>query len=200
MVAPRQLTQLHRRQQLALRKTTLADMARLWPALDWADLDATYPDFAARVGTLVGRNRRNSAGLAARYLRAYRVASGLDGDVRIVIPETLPGEQFKAALHSTSVAALKSSASRGVDPELAMSNARTVASGAMSRLVLNAGREAILEALRRDDKARGYRRVVGSGACNFCREIAGSGTRVYNVDASFDAHGKCGCTSEPVYE
>lgn len=197
MVAPGQLTQLHRRQQLALRKLTVADMAKLWPALEWADLDATYPQFAEQVAALVGRNRRNSAGLAARYLRAHRVASGLNGDVRIVIPEVLPGEQFKATLHSTSVAAAKASAARAVAPELAMSNALSLASGAMARLVLNAGRETVNETVRTDPGASGWRRVLGSGGCDFCRRLAG---RIYPTDnAGFDAHGKCGCTSEPVY-
>lgn len=197
MVAPRQLTTLHRRQQLALRTTTLADMARLWPALDFEDLDASYPGFAAQVGTLVGRNRRNSAGLAARYLRAYRVASGLNGDIRIVIPETLPGEQFKATLHSTSVAAVKSSMTRSVAADVAMSNALTLASGAMSRLVLDAGRQAITRTVQADEAATGWRRVLGTGGCDFCQKLAG---RVYPSDnADFEAHGKCGCTSEPVY-
>lgn len=198
MATTRQLTQLHRRQQLALRKVTISDMIRLWPALDWADLDATYPGFAARVGSLVGRNRRNSAGLAARYLRAFRVASGLNGDVRIVIPQPLPGEQFRAVLHSTSVAAIKSSAARTVAADLAMSNALTVASGAMARLVLNAGRETVNETLRSDPRATGWMRVLGGSGCDFCQMLAG---RVYPTDnADFEAHGGCGCTSEPVFD
>lgn len=198
-LSPRQLTQVHRRQQLALRQVTLADMERLWPALDWARLDSTYPDLAASVAQVVAQRRRNSAGLAAAYLRAYRVASGLDGNVRIVIPRTLNAEQMGATLHSLTVASVKTSAMKGVSPQAAMDNALTRASGAMVTLVLNAGRETLLDTLRGDDKARGYRRIVGSGACDFCRTVGGSGSRVYNVDADFDVHDKCGCTSEPVY-
>ena len=41
------------------------------------------------------------------------------------------------------------------------------------------------------------RRVLGGGGCDFCRMLAG---RVYPRDnADFEAHGKCACTSEPVY-
>lgn len=199
MAAPVQLTRLHRRQQLALRKITIAEMAKLWPALDWNALDSTYPALMAQAGALVARNRRNSAGLAARYLRAHRVASGLNGDVRIVIPEVLNVDQLRASLHSTSVAPIKSAAAKGIAPEVAMRNGFILASGAMSRLVLDAGRDTVMQTLRNDGAARGYHRIVGSGACDFCREVGGSGTRVYNVDASFDVHDKCGCTSEPVY-
>ena len=196
-LSPSQLTQIHRRQQLALRQVTLADMERLWPALDWARLDSTYPQFAGLVTEMVAKNRRTSAGLAAAYIRAYRIASGLGGDVKIVIPQTVNIEQLDASLHSTAIATAKSAAARSVAADVAMGNALTLASGAMSRLVLNAGRETVNETIRADDKATGWRRVLGGGGCDFCRLLAG---RVYPRDnADFEAHGKCGCTSEPVY-
>lgn len=199
-LATRELTQLHRRQQLALRKVTASELQRLWPALEWEDLDGSYPKFAGSVATLVGKNRRTSAGLAAQYLRAYRVASGLDGNLRIVIPQMLPAEQFKTSLRVTSLIAAKKSAAALVPADVAMSNALTQASGAMVRLVLNAGRETVNETVRGDSKALGWRRVLGGGGCDFCREIAGSGSRIYPRDnADFDAHDRCGCTSEPAY-
>jgi hypothetical protein len=125
------------------------------------------------------------------------VASGLNGDLRIVIPQALPREQFSASLRINSIVAAKNSASAGVAADVAMVNARTLASGAMSRLVLNAGRETVNESIRSDPKATGWMRVLGGGGCDFCRELAG---RVYPRDnADFEAHGKCACTSEPVY-
>lgn len=195
-LSTRQLTQVHRRQQLALRKVTLAQMEKIWPALDWADLDRTYPGFAGEALALVSRNRRTSAGLSAAYLRAFRVASGLPGDVRIVIPQ-MPAEQFKTSLRVTSLVAAKKSAALLVPAEVAMSSALTQSSGAMSRLVLQAGRETVTQTIQSDSDAIGWRRILGGGGCPFCRDLAG---RVYPRDnADFEAHGKCGCTSEPVY-
>jgi hypothetical protein len=192
----RELTVMHRRQQLALRKATIAQMAKLWPALDWADLDRTYPGFAAEVAALVSKNRKTSSGLAAAYLRAFRVASGLSGDVRIIVPQMAP-EQFTTSLRVTSLVAAKKSAARLVPADVAMSNALTQSSGEMARLVLNGGRETVNETIRNDGEARGWRRVLGTGGCDFCVKLAG---RVYPTDnAGFDAHGNCGCTSEPVY-
>lgn len=193
----RQLTVVHRRQQLALRRVTLAEMRKLWPALDWENLDSTYPALAGATAEMVARYRRTSAGLAAAYLRAYRVASGLDGDVKIVIPQALNVEQMDSTLHSLTVAAAKTSAAKGVLAPEAMSNALTRSSGAMARLVLDAGRETVTRTIQSDEQATGWRRVLGGGGCDFCRKLAG---RVYPRDnADFDAHGKCGCTSEPVY-
>lgn len=192
----RELTVMHRRQQLALRKTTIAQMERIWPALDWADLDKTYPGFAAEVAAMVSKNRRTSSGLAAAYLRAFRIASGLSGDVRIVVPPMAP-EQFTTSLRVTSLVAAKKSAALLVPADVAMTNALTQASGAMARLVLNGGRETVNHTIRNDTAATGWRRVLGTGGCDFCKLLAG---RVYPRDnADFDAHGKCGCTSEPVY-
>jgi hypothetical protein len=194
----RELTAMHRRQQLALRKTTIEQMERIWRALDWANLDRTYPGFAGEVAALVTKNRRTSTGLAAAYLRAFRIASGLSGDVRIIVPPLAP-EQFTTSLRVSSLVAAKKSAARLVPAETAMSNALTLVSGEMVRLVLNGSRDTIRGTLAGDSQARGYRRIVGSGACDFCTEIGGSGSRIYKVDASFDAHARCGCTAEPAY-
>lgn len=196
-LSTRQLTLVHRRQQLALRKVTLADMAKLWPTLSFTDLDGTYPALAGSVAGMVAKYRRNSAGLAAAYLRAYRVASGLDGDVRIVIPQALNVEQLDSTLHSLTVAAAKTSAAHAVAEAEAMSNALTRSSGAMARLVLDAGRETVTQTIKSDPKARGWERVLGGGGCDFCQMLAG---RIYPRDnADFDAHDHCGCTAEPAY-
>lgn len=195
-LATRELTQLHRRQQLALRKATNSQMEQLWPALDWANLDRTYPDFAAEVAALVSKNRRTSSGLAAGYLRALRVASGLSGDVRIVVPQ-MSREQFTTSLRVTSLVAAKKSAAALVPADVAMTNALTQASGSMARLVLNGGRETVNQTVLNDAKAIGWRRVLGGGGCDFCVKLAG---RVYPTEnAGFDAHDGCGCTAEPVY-
>lgn len=195
-LAPRSLTLMHRRQQLALRQSTVSQVEALWPALDWADLDRSFPGFAAETLRLVSKNRRTSSGLAAAYLRAFRVSSGLSGDVRIVIPQ-MPAEQFTTSLRVTSVVAAKKAATAGTATDVAMSNALTQTTGAMARLVLNAGRGTVLESIKSDPKARGWERVLGGGGCDFCQMLAG---RVYPTDnAGFDAHDHCGCTAEPAY-
>jgi hypothetical protein len=191
------LTQRHRAQQLLLRRATVAQLARLWPALDWARLDATYPAFATQVAGMVQRNRQTSAGLAAAYLRAFRSAEGIPGEVRPVFAQPLIVDQFNPTLHSTTVAAAKASAARGVAADVAMSNALTVSQGAMARLVLDAGRQTVTQTLATEG-AR-WRRVLGSGGCDFCQMLAGRDAVYAAETADFEAHGHCGCTAEPVY-
>ena len=145
---------------------------------------------------MVSRNRKTSVGLASAYLRAFRAASGLSGDVKIIVPPMAP-EQFATSLRVTSLIAAKKSAASLVPVDVAMTNALTQASGAMARLVLNGGRETVTQTIRNDSAATGWQRVLGGGGCEFCQKLAG---RVYPRDnAGFDAHDHCGCTAEAVY-
>lgn len=196
MLTKSQLTALHRRQQLALRKVTLNEMARIWPALSWADLDASYPAFAALVAGLVTRNRRTSAGLAAQYVRAVRVTSGLTGDIKVVIPPMDP-EAFRTGLVVTSKVAVKTAAARGVFEDVAMANALSTSSGAMARLVLNGGRETAMATLAEDREVKSWTRILGGTGCQFCRMLAG---REYPAStADFECHNRCGCGMSPNY-
>lgn len=191
------LTQRHRAQQLLLRRATIAQMASLWPALDWERLDDTYPRFAVQVAAMVQQNRQTSSGLAASHLRAFRTASGVPGEIKPVFAQPLVVDQFQASLHSTSVASVKANAARGLTADAAMSLGLGAVQNAMSRLVLDAGRQTSLLTMKADSRVAGYRRILGGGGCDFCQELAG---RIYPRDnADFQAHGRCGCTSELVY-
>lgn len=194
-----QLTQTHRAQQLLLRKATVAQMAKLWPALDWTQLDASYPGFAVRVGALVQTYRKTSAGLASQYLRAFRRASGIPGELRVVLAEPLVVDQFNTSLRVTSVIAVKNAATAGTAVDVAMANALVLSSGAMSRLVLNAGRETIAQTTVADPRARGWHRVLGGHGCDFCRMLVGRGDVYTEASADFASHGGCGCGAAPSY-
>lgn len=189
------LTQQHRAQQLLLRRATVAQVEQLWPALDWAALDDTFPAFAASTATLVQRNRQTSTGLAAGYLRAFRRQS-VRGEVRPALAAPLVVDQFTTSLRVTSLVAAKKAAGRGVPADVAMADARTQTTGALARLVLNAGRETVTETVRADPQARGWQRVLGGGGCDFCAPRAG--VRMTS-DEVFEAHDHCGCTAEPIY-
>lgn len=193
MLTSRQLTRLHRQRQLALRAVTVRDAARLWPLLSWADLDGTFPRFAAAAALLVGRNRSISAGLGAEYLRVFRIAAGLPGDIPVITPELNP-EALATSLAVASKVAAKKSASNGVDGAAAMTAALSLTSGTIVRHVLDGGRSTLTATVARDPRAGGWRRVLGGGGCDFCRGLAGQ-----TVDADFQAHDNCGCTAEPVY-
>lgn len=200
MTTARELTQLHRAQQLLLRRATISQVRKLWPALDWARLDATYPEFALSVAALVQKNRLTSAGLAALYLTAFRKASGVPGELKVVFAEPLIVDQFTTSLRVVSVIAAKKAAASGDAEALAMANALTQTEGSMARLVLDSGRDTVVQSVKADQAAFGWQRVLGGAGCDFCRMLAGRGAVYKESTSDFEAHDHCGCTSEPVYD
>jgi hypothetical protein len=195
----RKLTHEHRAQQLLLRAATARQIARLWPLLDGHRLDATYPRFAAQVSVTVRANRATSAGLAARYLRAHRVANGVRGAFTAVDAGPLAAQQFATALRVTTVVSVKSAAARGVLLDQSMADALVRASGSMSRLVLDGGRDTITRTVAADPRASGWQRVVGGPSCDFCWMLADRGAVYSEATADFAAHDHCGCSVAPVY-
>jgi hypothetical protein len=195
-LSPRQLTLIHRRQQLALREVVKVDVARAWPLLDYSDLEKTYPALAAEVFRAVSSRRSTSTGLAIAYLRAFRVAHGLGGAVDVKRPQ-IGKPEFVDALRATSLAPVKNATAAGKDPASSMAAALVLTSGAMSRLVLNAGRDTVTQTVAADPHGQGFVRVVGGNGCDFCRERAG--IPVTGEADVFESHGGCGCTAEPIY-
>ncbi len=65
MPSPRELTELHRRRQLALRDATVRQVAAVWPLMRWDALDESFRKFLSAVGQVVAANRRTSVGLTS---------------------------------------------------------------------------------------------------------------------------------------
>lgn len=193
------LTAAYRSETAALRAGTIRDLLRLWPALDWKRLDSTYPAWALATGQLVATNRQTSANLAAAYLQATRQAAGVAGSAPLTFRGDLDPTQFVTALRVTSVVAAKRAAVAGMPEVKAMRAAFVQSSGAMSRLVLDGGRDTIVDTVRNDPTAAGWQRVTAGSACGFCRMLAGRGA-VYKEDtADFASHDHCHCSALPIY-
>lgn len=192
------LTQQHRAQQLLVRHDTMTKMARLWPALDYARLDATFPGFAVAAARLVQANRQTSAGLTSAYLRRFSKAAGIPGDVRLGRLEPFNVDQFATSLHVVSVASIKSATAESVAADVAMTNGLTRTQMAMARLALEGGRQILTATVQADPGFVGYQRVLGGGGCDFCKMLAGRGAVYGEQSVNFEAHDKCGCTGEPV--
>lgn len=192
-----ELTATHRKAQLVLRAKVLRDLHRIWPALKWDDIERTFPLWATVVSALIARDRRTSAALAASYYRAFRFQQGINDEFDVVTAEPLPPEQVETALRVTSLVSVKAAAVRGLAKQAAMANAFVASSGAVTRLVLDAGRETIRAASIADPRAAGWQRVTSGRACGFCRSL--TGVVFDDGRAGFKPHDHCGCTPQPVF-
>lgn len=190
-----QLTQLHRRQQLALRSATLRDMLAVWPLFDMDDIDGSWPAVEAALLALIAERHRTSAGLASNYYRTFRAAERARGTFDPT-PAPPPGWPLARATLTIlgPIGAKKAIAARR--PKVAETTLTRLA-GSVGRQVLDGGRKTLQQAVKADPQAKGWRRITDSSPCDFCAAIAAQGVIGDTVD--FQAHDSCGCGQEPVY-
>lgn len=193
------LTEDYRKATLALRAGTLQDFLRLWPLLDRKRLDVTFPGWLSAVSTLIERDRGRAAGLSSAYLRRMRQLADVPGEPVIRLVTAAPRAQVAASMSATAYAgyftAIRTTGTAAAAERVAL----VKASGAATRLVLNAGRDTVRASLAADPRAEGWRRITSGRACEFCAMLAGRGAVYSAATADFASHDHCSCSAEPVY-
>lgn len=208
-----QLTELHYRQQVALRAGVLQDVMRLWPALDLSSIDAvtgTWPTFEQAVTTLIDARYGTSAGLGARYFEMFRAAEGVPGVAPALLADPLPAEQVETSLRVTGLYGARSQLA--IQAPNVEKNTLVRLLGSIGRMVGDGGRNTIERSVQNDSKALGYARVTSGRACSFCSLLASRGpvykTSVRGLGPSLPGlrtkegkkyHDHCSCSSEPVF-
>lgn len=197
-----QLTKVYIRQSTALRSRAVADVLRLWPALDPTDLAGSWPALERALQLLILSGRREAAALAGGYLVAFRALEGAPGSAAIISGANLSAEALATSLRVTGPVTIKRAVSLGLKAEQAGRTGLVSVSGAVSRLILNGGRDTIQRSIQADKQALGYARVASGSACSFCALIASRGP-VYKSSKSAGSghsyHDHCNCGVEPVY-
>jgi hypothetical protein len=214
--AGRLLTENHRRRQLAVRARSLQEflvLTRLWdvsrPESFNRLVEAAIPFVQARNGT--------SAAEAARYFEAFRTAEGVTGQAAATVGSSLPRDKIAGSLYSTG----QSQALRALQSGLGVESVRqtTVAtmSGAVTRLVLDGGRDTVLESSLQDRQIISWMRVTSGDPCPFCAMLASRGPAYTSRDSAIAVtgrggrprgnrqigesyHDNCVCSIEPYYE
>lgn len=189
----------HRQQTIALRARTMRDTARLWPLLNQRRMDATFPDWLAMHSTLIRRDNRQAAALAANYLKAARLSSGVSGEAVIRIADGLPVDQIEASMSTTARAGFYKALRSGRTVEEASRVALVRTLGSTSRLVLQGSRDTVRTSLAADRVGRGWQRIAAGSACAFCKMLAGRGAIYRAETADFAAHDHCSCSVAAVY-
>jgi hypothetical protein len=190
------LSEAHRLAQLALRADVLRQLVKLWPAMNWDDLDGSFRVWLAATAPLIVANHRRSTALAVAYLSRHRAAYGPQTPFQPVPAPALELARIETAAGATALAGTKAAAARGVMREQAMGDAFVRSTGAATRLVMAGGRDTITATAKADPAVKGYERVTSGNPCDFCSGLAGL---VLASNADFQAHDHCGCSSAPVY-
>jgi len=203
----RLLTDLHRRQQLALRASVVRDVMKLWPAWQPSRPDS-YQAFERAMVLLVQSRSIQSATLAARYYETYRAIESPSKVLRTV-PLAAPKSEaeIRAAIGATTRGAVYRSLAAGQTFETVMRNSLTEVSGTVSRDVLAGGRETIYAEQVRDPRAMGVARITGAAPCSFCSMLASRGPIYLSAESAGKIEGQemswhihCDCSIEVAYE
>lgn len=122
---------------------------------------------------------------------------------RAFTPDPVPAvadEAIMRDLDSTGLGAFLHSVKAGQEIEQAKQNAGVQLSGAASKMVVDAGRDTIQQAVRDDEDAIGWARVTDAKPCAFCAMLASRGPAYKSrKTASFQAHNHCACVAVPVF-
>lgn len=196
----RALTQRHRREQLAIRASSLRELQRMWPAFDPFSI-RSYGQFVTAAIPLITSRHQNSAALAITYYNTFRFAEGAGGSIRTALALELGRNLIVDNLRATGLQGTMRAIRSGMSPQAAAQQGFVHVAGAVGRLILLGGNNSILQTLSNDQRVLGYSRVTASQPCEFCAMIASRGPVFQRQNtADFQAHGHCACTAEPHYE
>lgn len=201
----------HQAQQEALVALLPALIGRVWPLLDPHDIAGTRDRFVVAVEAIVRRYGLASAQAALEHYRQARQAAGITNSLPSL---SLPGPVAPSDVDQAVGAAL-STLYGPVTPEAERDTLDQVSEHA-AQLVLDQGREVVIDAARQDRTAKGWVRVTEPGACWFCTMLAlraGAGFLYVDEQAagrranrrfkgggfSFKVHDNCRCHAEPVF-
>lgn len=179
-------------------ETTRAVLALWMSTYEPSDQQAWQALLAALRAMVSGFRNRSSRSAVAYYLDSRGAARVPGLYVPPMAPEP-PQELIEVTAQITGAHAYGRSLTSGMTETVAKRNAGVQIAGAMARIALDAGRETILHATRRDRQAIGWARVSDANPCAFCAMLVSRGA-VYDEDtASFQTHAHCACIAAPVW-
>lgn len=167
------------------------DLERSWNSLDVSSLRQSLPGFKTLIASLVHRYGLASGSLASQFYRSQRTAAGVTSPFT-VRPAPLPNLTQIGATVDWATQPLWSA-----QPDVPL--AQTQLAGAVDTLVLDVGRQTIVDNTHRDRHAKGWARIPEPGACYFCALLASRGAVYKQNTVDFRAHNHCRCHAEPVF-
>lgn len=187
--------------QSGLVSAMLTPLGTAWLYLDVSQMARTLPDFTARIAALVHRFAPASATLAAMFYREQRRAAGITAPFTPRPADPPPLEQIgKTVSWATRDLWTIGTDTQPASEQQMVAAAQTQLAGAIDKLVLDTGRNTIIDNVTADPKAKAWARVPEPGCCYFCAMLAIRGA-VYGSEqsADFKTHDHCRCQPEPVF-
>lgn len=189
----------HHATQVGLAAALASALRRLGIPGDWRNRKE-FAAYANAAATVTQQFSTASISLSADYYDAMRDQAGVTGSFRTPIRSPWDVANIEAYIDAASEKLL-------ADLETPPQDILDQIEAAAQKIVLDAGRFEVLDAVGADREATAWARVARPGACSFCRLLATRGP-VYLTEqtASFKAHsrfdgrgGDCQCIAEPLF-
>lgn len=199
MATQNQLAEAYRVDQARLSAQVTRDVLALWLASYEPGNAAAWRALLAALEALVARFRRQASQSAISYYMESRGEAGVRGlYVPRAAPEA-PRELVETTAQVTGPRVYGRGVSAGVPETQARQNAGVLVAGNMARIVLDAGRQTILDAVEEDREAIGWARIGDANPCAFCAMLISRGPVFSEETAKFQAHPHCACIAAPVW-
>lgn len=208
----------YRSAQLGLARLLLRDMRVARRLIVPGRMTGSVTDWVAAVRAIVQHHAATSAQLGVEFFLHTRQEARVPGRVEVPEVEAPPDSQVDNSLRWATKdlwprdpAAESEAQARPIGQRLEAAEAK--AEGAAQKLVADAGRRQVVEAVRADPRAVGWYRVSALDACAFCRLMSSRGgiyrsrgsagadaNEQFTGSGDFKFHDHCGCLAAPIYE
>jgi hypothetical protein len=206
---PPPVSNAHQLAQDALIASIVAPLiAHAFSFLDPADLKGSLPKVKALTAAVVHGYGTASAALAVRYYALERKHAGVASTFAAKPAPPVGADRVDPSIDwavrglwgpmNTETITHRGRELQPIADRL--ETAQTKAAGVAENLVLEPGRDTIIQAVGLDGAAKGWARVPESGCCFFCAMLATRGA-VYKTEktATFETHDHCRCHVEAVF-
>lgn len=161
------------------------------PVVQNLDVSGEWQQFVAYVYQQVKRFGQAAATLAVRQYLTDRAHAGLTRNFR-AIPAAPPNLDQVARTMGWATSIIDQPGGREQVPDRIITSTE--------RMVLDAGRQTIVDNVQRDRKAKGWARITEPNPCAFCALLATRGAAYRSEQAAeFKTHDHCRCHAEPVF-
>lgn len=178
----------------------------IWPLLDPADLDGSFPRWSRMALEVIRDQFDTSARLGSTYLTTFRALEiGLEGAPSVPISPVVNLEQAITSLYVTGPIEARKQLGAGASIDEAMRRAEASSAASGMRHSLAGGRAAVMDGLAIDGSARGYARVASGRCCAFCAMLASRGAVYLSRQSALTTkagrayHDNCACSVEPIF-
>lgn len=195
----------YRAAQLGLTRLLVRDLRGLRRIIIPSRLRTSVPDWITAVQAVVDQYARTSAALGAEFYDAQREAAGATGAFTVPVADPPPDAQIESGLRWAAKDVWErdpdSATAAQLEPlDARLEQAEKKAEAVAQKLVADAGRGTVQDAVKSDRQAVAWARSAALGACAFCRMLAIRGAVFKQDTVDFRAHSGCHCMAVPVFK